>query len=117
MWGTGPGWQEGGQEWEAVAPLGRTIGQHLRRLHVAFPEAQHTLLQERVTRLRVRSAHDTVRRSILYKSKQEFGTRHPQGTGKSLVGRLSGDPAQSREKGHMGDLTHITWRGSFPGGA
>lgn len=35
VWGTGPGWQEGGQEWEAVAPLGRTIVQPLCRLHVA----------------------------------------------------------------------------------
>lgn len=83
----------------------------------AFPEAQHTLLQERVTQLKVRSVHDTVHRSVLYKSKQGFGTRHPQGTGKSPVGRLTGDPAQSREKGHTEDLTHITWRGSFPGGA
>lgn len=84
MWGTGTGWQEGGQEWEAGAPLGRATGQHLLRLHVPFPEAQHTLPQDRVTQLNGGHVLGTARSSILYESKQKLAicrSGYRQGTG------------------------------------
>lgn len=69
--GAGAGWQEGTGV-GGSGTSGRGTGQHLLRLHVSFPEAQHTLLQDPVTQLNPGSVRTTAHSSIIYKSKRKL---------------------------------------------